>query len=118
MAISYYRVTCNGREVLSRCSYSPSWRFRMKGLLGRDHLAEDEGLWLKPCCSIHMFFMKFPIDVIFLNRENHVIRIFSSLKPWQVTPVVWKAHSVLEIQANLARKFPLHKGDTLHFEET
>jgi len=56
---------------------------RMRGLLGSAGLAEGEGLIIKPCNSIHTFFMKFSIDVIFLDKNMKVIKIANSLKSWR-----------------------------------
>ena len=54
---------------------------RMRGLLGRDQLADGEGLLLRPASSIHMFFMRFPIDAVFLDRELNVLRVRAELAP-------------------------------------
>ncbi|NJK92585.1 MAG: DUF192 domain-containing protein [Blastochloris sp.] len=104
------------RTLCAACFYSSSLFFKIKGLLGRKSLPQSEGLWLKPCNSIHMFFMKFPIDAIFLDKENRVIRIFHGIRPWRATPLVWKSHSVLELASGVASEFGLKAGDLLVFE--
>jgi len=59
---------------------------RSKGLLGRASLHADEGLWIVPCPMIHTFFMKFPIDVIFLRGDLSVARVIEDMKPWRLSP--------------------------------
>ena len=70
---------------------------RSKGLLGRASMDEGEGLWIVPCPMIHTFFMKFPIDVLFLDSGLRVVRVIEGLRPWRLSPWVWSAHSVLEL---------------------
>lgn len=70
---------------------------RMKGLLGRKALASQEGLLITRCNSIHMFFMQFSIDAVFLDRNNCVVGLVSSIAPFSLSPVFWKACKVLEL---------------------
>jgi len=60
-------------------------------------MAPEEGLWIVPCPMIHTFFMRFAIDVLFLDRELKVVRVMENLKPWRLSPWVFRAHSVLEL---------------------
>ena len=70
---------------------------RSRGLLGRTALAPEEGLWIVPCPMIHTFFMRFAIDVLFLDRGLRVVRVLERLKPWRLSPWVFRAHSALEL---------------------
>lgn len=70
---------------------------RLKGLMFRRDPIKDEGLWIVPCNAIHMFFMKFPIDVILLNKHNEVVRVYQGLEPWKLTKPLKAAHSTLEL---------------------
>ncbi|MDD2458197.1 MAG: DUF192 domain-containing protein [Eubacteriales bacterium] len=74
---------------------------RLRGLLGRRILMPGEGLVLTPCNQVHGLFMNFPIDLVFLDRERRVIQI-CRLDPWQISPYVRKAQSVLEVPAGSA----------------
>lgn len=74
------------------------WR-RMVGLLGREHLSEGEGLILRPCSSVHTCFMRFPIDVIFLDQQGRVVRLFPRMVPFRFSPLVFRAHSAVELPA-------------------
>jgi uncharacterized membrane protein (UPF0127 family) len=86
---------------------------RMKGLLGRSGLAPDEGLWITPCTSIHMFFMRFPIDVVFLDRDLRIVRVFEDVQPWKMARGGRRAHSVLELPAGRTGFYNLQPGDEL-----
>jgi len=61
---------------------------RNKGLLGRKGLAPGEGLWIIPCESVHTFFMQFPIDLVYLDRQNRIKKIRDSVRPWRLS--VWR----------------------------
>jgi uncharacterized membrane protein (UPF0127 family) len=93
-----------------------SWSSRLKGLLGRDGLAEGAGLLIVPCNSIHMFFMRFPIDVAFLDKEGRVVRAVHSIKPWRATRVYLEAHSALELPAGTLARSQTQEGDLLKID--
>lgn len=70
---------------------------RFKGLLGRKSLEPGQGMMLRPCKGIHTFFMKFPIDVVFLDKENQLIGLYKNLPPNRMTSIYSNAHAVLEL---------------------
>lgn len=73
----------DGTVVCARCEIAANpWR-RMRGLLGRASLAPDEGMLFRPAGSIHMFFMRFPIDAVFCDRELRVLDVERGLRPWR-----------------------------------
>ncbi len=92
-----------GATLASRVATADDDASRMKGLLGRASLDPQEGLWIVPCPMIHTFFMKFPIDVLFLDRGLVVRRVLEDLKPWRLSPWVFSAHSVLELKGGVLR---------------
>ena len=73
---------------------------RILGLMFKKSLPKNRGLLLIPCNSIHTFFMRFPIDVIFLNKHNTIVGIYRNLKPWRITKIFFTAKKVLELPAN------------------
>jgi len=85
---------------------------RMKGLLGRHELPRGEGILLKPASSVHMAFMRFPIDAVFLDRDLRVVKIAADLKPWRAAGSRG-AKAVLEIPAGEAERRGLSVGDRL-----
>ena len=88
---------------------------RMKGLLGRRSLLPTEALLIKPCNQVHTFFMRFPIDILFVNKENRVIKAVSSLKPFRITPLYFSASFALELPAGSIQSSSTQVEDILSF---
>jgi uncharacterized protein len=107
------RVEREGGGVLcERCELAATMGKRMKGLLGRRELPAGEGILIRPTSSIHMFFMRFPIDAVFLDRDLRIVGIAESLRPWRVAGRRG-AHSVLELRAGEVARRALRQGDRL-----
>lgn len=87
---------------------------RRKGLLGRAGLAQGEGLWIVPCESVHTFFMRFPIDLVYLDRKHRVRKVRNAVGAWRLS-ACFTAHSVLELPAGTARATGTLRGDALEF---
>lgn len=87
---------------------------RFRGLMFKGSLPGD-GLLIRPCRSIHMFFMRFPIDAVFLDKHNRVVAIEPALRPWTVSAYHRKAGSVLELPAGSAAGLGLETGERLDF---
>jgi len=85
---------------------------RRKGLLGRQALLPGEGLWIAPCESVHTFFMRFPIDLVYLDRENRIRKVRNAVGPWRVS-ACFSAHSILELPAGTIRETRTERWDTL-----
>src|SRR5262249_53973460 len=107
--------TQDGAVVCARCVVADSAWLRMKGLLGRSGLDEDEGLLLRPGSSIHMFFMRFPIDAVFVDRDFEVLRIAPMLGPWRMASK-WRSKMVLELPAGRCERVGLAEGDRLSLD--
>lgn len=90
---------------------------RMRGLLGREGLGAGEGLWIRPSNSIHMFFMRFPIDAVFLSRDMRVVRTVGNLAPWKMVAPVWSAWSVLELPAGTIGRTGCATGDQIEISD-
>ncbi len=88
---------------------------RRTGLLKHENLPEGEGLWIVPCEAVHTFGMKFPIDVLYLDRKRRVLKVREAMAPWRMSACL-RAHSVLELPAGMAGKTGTTKGDQLEFE--
>jgi hypothetical protein len=85
---------------------------RQKGLLGRDGLLPGEGLWIAPCESVHTFFMRFPIDLVYLDRKLKVKKVRHSVGAWRLS-ACFTAHSVLELPAGTAEAAHTVQGDSV-----
>ena len=88
---------------------------RRRGLLGRDGLGVSEGLMLTPCAAVHTAFMRFPIDVVFLDRQTTILKIVPALGPWRVASSR-EAVAALELPAGAAEAAGLQTGMKLVIE--
>jgi uncharacterized membrane protein (UPF0127 family) len=84
----------------------------MRGLLGRKELPGGEGILLRPAGSVHTFFMRFPIDVVFLDRDLRVVSVAEEVPPWKARGARG-AKAVLELAAGEISRRQLAEGDTL-----
>jgi hypothetical protein len=87
---------------------------RNKGLLGRDGLETGGGLWIVPCESVHTFFMRFPIDLVYLDRRYRVRKVRNAVGRWRISACL-SAHSILELPAGTVVSTQTQKGDVLEF---
>lgn len=106
----------NSRELSGNVEVADHFLKRMKGLLGKNELRVGESLWIIPCMSIHTFFMKFSIDVIFLNKKNQVIAAVENLQPNRLTRLYPTAVSVLELPAGTIEKTSTAVGDEIEIK--
>jgi uncharacterized membrane protein (UPF0127 family) len=115
-ALSLCRVlTAGGAVVCERCEIPESSFGRARGLLGRDGLEAGEGMLIDRAGSVHMFFMRFPIDVVFLDRDRKVVGVRHGLRPWQVA-AARRAVAALELPAGAAAGAGIEEGDVLALE--
>ncbi len=90
---------------------------RLVGLLGSKSLEFGDGLWIVPCDSIHSFFMKFPFDAVFLDKNLKVVHLIREMKAWRISPLVFSAHSVLEVPAGITQQTATRIGDQFEMRE-
>jgi uncharacterized protein len=102
----------DGTIVCERCTVADNPLRRMRGLLGRDGLESGEGLLLRPASAVHTYFMRFPIDVVFLDRSLVVVGIADSVDPWKARSRKG-AKAVLELPAGESERRGLAVGDRL-----
>jgi uncharacterized membrane protein (UPF0127 family) len=102
-----------GTVVADRVRVAHSMRDRTVGLLGRDGLDPDQGLWIERSPSIHMFFMRFAIDAVFVGADGRVTKVVPDLKPWRVVWWAPRARDCLELAAGAAARSDTRPGDEL-----
>ncbi|ABU57771.1 DUF192 domain-containing protein [Roseiflexus castenholzii] len=104
-----------GTVIADRAEVARSLLARGRGLMGRTNLPAGYGLILVPESSIHMFFMRIPIDVLFVDRQHRVIGVREALPPWHpfagVAP--WRGHYVVELPVGAIRASGTEVGDKL-----
>jgi len=105
-----------GRVVCARCELADTIVARARGLLGREELLPGRGLLIRPGFSIHTFFMRFPIDAVFLDRSGAVVDVVRRLKPWRAATRL-RARAVLELPAGEAERVTLRIGERLEHAE-
>ena len=103
--------------MCERCLLAETALTRTRGLLGRRNLPPGEGILLKPASSVHMAFMRFAIDAVFLDKELRVVKISADLKPWRMAGAR-RTKSVLEIAAGEAARRGLTVGDRLSVDSS
>ena len=86
---------------------------RLKGLLGRKHLAPGRGMYLEPCRQVHTLFMRFAIDVVFVDLEGRVVGLEHELRPWRMSAYYPAAEGALELPAGTAARAGLEEGHHL-----
>ena len=103
----------SGASLCDRVRVADSWWARFRGLLGTPPLPAGEGLLIDPCRGVHMFGMRYPIDVAFLDRAGKVVGICHRLAPGARSPFVRAARSALELPAGTLEAAGITEGDTL-----
>jgi uncharacterized membrane protein (UPF0127 family) len=85
---------------------------RNRGLLGRSGLADGSALIIAPCNAVHTFFMRFTIDVVFVDRQGHVLKLCHHLKPWRIGVGV-RGFAAIELAAGAIDRSQIVAGDRL-----
>ena len=103
----------DGRVVAGQVESATSVWSRFRGLMGRDSLPEGHGLVLRPCSSIHMFFMRFPIDAVFVDGDGVVVGLRRNLRPWTGFAMCAKAKACIELPAGTVDARGLTEGEAV-----
>jgi uncharacterized membrane protein (UPF0127 family) len=102
--------------IASQAVLADTFFSRLKGLLGKNQLKEQEALIITQCNSIHMFFMKFAIDVIFVDKENHIVGLINEIKPFQLSPIFFKSCYAIEFAAGVIKNTNTQLGDLIELD--
>lgn len=102
-----------GATVADRVEIAASFWSRGKGLIGRRSLPDGFGLVIRPCGSIHMFFMSIPLDVLHLDKHGRVVKILDGIKPWRPGPIVPRSKWVVELPAGAVARSGTQVGDMI-----
>jgi uncharacterized protein len=112
MARAVTIASLEGAIVCERCVLADSARRRLRGLLGRKRLDSGEGILLRPAPAIHTWFMRFPVDAVFLDRDLTVLSVRPHLPPWRMASHRG-ARAVLELPAGETERRGITIGDRL-----
>lgn len=103
-----------GKVLAEELEVEHGYLGRAIGLMFRRKLDPGQGMWINPCNGIHMLFMKFPIDAVFLDSKECVRKVYLRVPPWWgVVWFVWGAHSVLELPPGSTADLGLKRGDQI-----
>jgi len=86
---------------------------RLVGLMNKNTILSNEALIITRCQSIHMFFMRFAIDAVFVDKNNTVVGLVRNIKPWQLSPIFFKASYVVELLPGAISKAKIEHGETI-----
>jgi uncharacterized membrane protein (UPF0127 family) len=112
------RNETRGTWLGTRITAADTSEMRTRGLLGRTGLAPGEGLWIAPCEWVHMFGMKFAIDLVVLDKSGRVVGTRTDLRPGRIGPLFWGAHSTIELPVGAIAASDTRKGDQIRWEES
>lgn len=101
------------RLLASKVEWAGTSESRRRGLLGRDGLSKNEGIYIVPTQWIHMFGMRFAIDVVFIDGDGRVLHMHHELKPNRLSRLVWQAEGALELPAGTLRETGTDVGDII-----
>lgn len=113
--MQYLTVTIPEKAVTigSQIGLADTFVSRLFGLLGKSSLDDGAGLLIRPSSGVHTMWMRFAIDVIALDKNLCVLRTWQRLRPWRLTPVSFKIHSVLELGPGQIQRCNIEPGDQL-----
>jgi uncharacterized protein len=109
------RNATRDKVLATKAAEATSFGSRFMGLMGQEELPVGHALHIVPCSSIHTFFMKIPIDAVFLDPAHKVVKVLGTMAPWRMSAVYFGAHSVLELPAGVAAASGTVEGDQLVF---
>ena len=112
MGLAKIKILKNKTPLVSDGYLAKSLMEKMKGLLGTHELKSDEALLIPDCKQVHTYFMKYTIDVVFLDSEFKVLKK-QTLKPWKISPWILNAKAVLELPEGFADQKSIEVGDSL-----
>ncbi len=105
-----------GTTIASGATAARTFWHRLVGLLGHRLLAPGEGLLIEPCRSVHTAFMRFAIDVVYIDRALRVVKVVHDLKPYRVSAALLNAHAVIELPSGTVTQSRTAVGDVLAVE--
>jgi uncharacterized membrane protein (UPF0127 family) len=103
-------------RAIAQANHATSMWARFWGLMGKKPLPEGEALLIDPCSSVHTMFMRFPIDVVYISKDNRVVKIAPEMRAWRAGLGGKGAHKVLEMLPGTAAAVGLEVSDELRFD--
>jgi uncharacterized protein len=107
------------RFLATRLAVAQTHWSRLRGLLGvsENDFRNGGGLWIRPCRGVHTLAMRFPIDVVYLDRAGIVVHLVHDLHPWRFSPIRMQAASVLELPSHTVARTETALGDAIEMNQ-
>nr|BDT30036.1 DUF192 domain-containing protein [Bacteriovorax sp. HI3] len=102
----------SGEIICNKMMIAENFFSRLKGLMFSAELPECDGFLIRPCNSIHTFFMRYSLDIIFLDQNFNIVKVLYDLSPWRMTWIYFRSYQVLEMKAGTLKK-GLQPGEKL-----
>ncbi len=102
--------------IVPSLSEARSFKDRLVGLMFRRTMNTTEAIYFPNCRQVHTMFVRFPIDLIFINKDFSVVRIIHKMKPYRISPIVFNAYGVIEVTPGFIKKVKIKIGEKLKFE--
>ncbi|EIW20445.1 MULTISPECIES: DUF192 domain-containing protein [Pelosinus] len=112
----YLSLQDSAADNVLEFSVADTFLSRLKGLLGTTSLAENQGLLLCNCNSVHMIGMRYVLDIVYLDKNGVILKIVENLKPWQVS-CCWSAKDTLEVKSGTIQRLSWKGGDQLQLNK-
>lgn len=106
-------VIINNQMIGNNIDIADNFFTRLNGLMFKKELKENDGLIINPCNSIHMFFMNFPLDIVFVNNNNEIVEILEDIKPWRISKIYFNADFVIELPTGTIKKKNIQKNQKI-----
>lgn len=103
----------NQKVVINNVKVADTFIGRLNGLMFKKSIERDFALVISPCNSIHMFFMKFPLDVLFVDKNNKIVGVNKEIKPWRMSKLYPNASYVVEMSSGIIKEYEICIGDTI-----
>lgn len=95
----------NGIKTEIKIDLCSTFFKRLRGYMFQREQGPNEGKWLTPCNGVHMFFMKFPLDILFIDKENHIVAMYANVQPWSKPISVKHAFATIELPAGTINRY-------------
>lgn len=110
-------ISIDGKIVIEKCGIATGFFSRFLGLMCKKRLSKKEAIYFPNCNSVHTFFMRFPIDVVFVDDKLRIQKIKESVKPWRLILPHKNIYGVIEIKAMTAKEVGIEIGKEIKFLE-
>lgn len=111
--MNIYELYVNNKIVSNNIKLADNFFTRLKGLMFTKELLPQEGLIINPCNSIHMCFMNYPLDILFIDKDSNICAMLENIKPWRISKIYFDAEYVIELPTGTISKNNIEKNQKI-----